>query len=177
MKLVGLSGSGRYNSFNTMILKYLKEKFKNDIEIEIIDLKHLPLYNQDIEENTYEEVEYLREKIREADGLIFATPEHNQSIPAILKNAIDWMSRVDPVLAGKPALLMGATPGGLGTVMAQAHLRDILNLLNVRVQPGVGVFISNIFSKIDEEGRLNDKATMEHLDASLLGFKDWVKKF
>ena len=125
MKIVAMVGSMSKESNNKKVVKFMQKRYKDKLDIEILSIDKLPMYNQDIELNPPELVVDLREKIKSSDGILFATPEYNHSIPAVLKNAIDWFSRVEPVLIGKPSMVIGATMGNLGTVRAQVHLRQI----------------------------------------------------
>jgi chromate reductase, NAD(P)H dehydrogenase (quinone) len=111
----------------------------------------------------------LRDRVRAADALIFATPEYSRSFPGVLKNAIDWVSRppAQP-LDGKPAPVTGAGPGALGTALANYHLRQVLSVLNVHVVPGLEVLVGGVASKFDDQGRLLDLPTCELLAKSLV---------
>ncbi len=178
MKIVALVGSMSKESNNRKVAEFMKDRYKEDLDIEILPIEKLPMYNQDIELDPPEIVIELREKIRKSDGILFLTPEYNHSIPAVLKNAIDWFSRVEMVMINKPSMVVGATLGNLGTVRAQVHLRQILNsgavaTLNL---PGNEVFISSIHEKLDETGKLVDESTIEYLDEVVKNFIDWVNK-
>lgn len=179
MKLGLIVGSGREGSYNKKISRII-EKLGSDknVEIDILDIESLPMYNEDIEKDSIKSVEILREKIRNSQGLIFVTPEHNYSIPAILKNAIDWMSRVDRVMIGKPGMIVGASTGFLGTVNAQNHLREILNSpgLEVTMMPGNKVYIAQVQDKFDSEENLIDETTKEFIDTGLNNFIKWIEK-
>lgn len=178
MKIVALVGSMSKESNNRKIVNFMKERYKEQLEIEILPIEKLPMYNQDIEEDAPEIVEKLRIKIKESDGILFATPEYNHSISSVLKNAIDWFSRVERVMINKPSMIIGATLGNLGTVRAQVHLRQILNSGGVATLnlPGNEVFISNVHEKLDEDGNLVDEPTIEYLDKVVKNFIDWIKK-
>src|SRR5690606_31006949 len=108
----------------------------------------------------------LREKIKLSDGILFATPEYNASIPGLLKNAIDWFSRVEKVMVGKPAMIIGASQGALGTVKAQLQLRQILNAPGVSTLtlPGNEVYVGSVHEKI-KDGKLIDEPTIEFIDS------------
>lgn len=178
MKIVALVGSMSKESNNRKIVEFMKEKYKEQLEIEILPIEKLPMYNQDIEEDAPDIVKELRVKIKESDGILFATPEYNHSIPAVLKSAIDWFSRVERVMINKPSMIIGATLGNLGTVRAQVHLRQILNSGGVATLnlPGNEVFISMIHEKLDEDGNLVHKPTIEYLDKVVENFIDWIEK-
>ncbi len=178
MKIVALVGSMSEESNNRKIVEFMKERYKDDLEIEILPIERLPMYNQDIELDPPEIVQELRKKIKESDGILFATPEYNHSIPAVLKSAIDWFSRVERVMINKPSMVVGATLGNLGTVRAQVHLRQILNSGGVATLnlPGNEVFINSVHEKLDKDGNLIDEPTIEYLDKVVKNFIDWVKK-
>src|SRR5688500_14860900 len=131
MKILGIAGSLRKDSFNRKLLANAIS-VSNELgqTIEPFDLLTIPLYNEDVEDAGMTDlVNEFRERITEADALVIATPEYNNSIPGVLKNAIDWASRPPNALNGKIACVMGATMGGLGTISAQNHLRHVLNIL------------------------------------------------
>src|SRR3954464_15744272 len=126
MKIVTIVGSLRKESYNMHLAKTMQERYKNKFDIEIADIRSLPHFDQDEENIPPQAVKYFKESILSADGVIIITPEYNWSIPGVLKNALDWASRVDKVFIGKPVMALGATLGLLGTVRAQMHLREIL---------------------------------------------------
>lgn len=126
MKIVAIVGSIRKESYNLKLAKYIQTRYAERFDLEILNIKDLPHYDQDIEMNPPEVVTEFKGKVAEADAVLWVTPEFNYSIPGVLKNAIDWLSRVEKVMIGKPSWIMGATMGALGTVRAQQHLRDIL---------------------------------------------------
>lgn len=105
--------------------------------------------------------------------------EYNSTIPGVLGNAIDWLSRVDKVMNGKPSIIMGSSMGMLGSVKAQMHLRDILFAigLNSPVLPGNEVYIGVVHEKIDAQGQLTDEATIAFLDGVIANFMEWMKQF
>ena len=130
MRILAISGSVRRDSHNTRLLRHAAERAPAGVEIEVWDgLKSIPPYDEDDDDRSRPApVAELREAIAEADGLLFATPEYNSSIPGVLKNAIDWASRprATTPLQGKPAAVIGATTGSFGAVWAQAELRKVL---------------------------------------------------
>ena len=135
-KILAFSGSLRKKSINTGLLRSVVEIGKEiGIEITIADISVLPIYNQDLEDNYPTTITKLKEQIKNADGVIIATPEFNRTIPASLKNLFDWTSRPygDATWTNKPVATMGATMGSLGTALAQYDLKKILLYLNARV--------------------------------------------
>lgn len=140
LEVLGISGSLRRDSFNTELIRVAAEEAPPDMTIALADISDLPIYNADLERESGfpEPVERLRDEMARADGLLFATPEYNYSVPGALKNAIDWASRRPSPMDLKPAAILGAG-GRSGTARAQRHLRDILehNQLQVVSEPEV----------------------------------------
>lgn len=126
MKVAIVVGSIRKQSYNMKLAEYLKLRYADQITFEIVGIRDLPHYDQDVELDPPAVVKDFKERIAAADAVLWITPEYNYSIPGVLKNALDWLSRVDKVMNGKPSWIMGASMGQLGTVRAQEHLRDIL---------------------------------------------------
>ncbi|MGG3466901.1 NAD(P)H-dependent oxidoreductase [Neobacillus pocheonensis] len=167
MKIVAIVGSLRKGSYNRMLANTIMERYDNKFDLEILDVGQLPHFDQDTETAPAEYVQFFKQKVKEADGVIIITPEYNWSIPGVLKNALDWLSRVDKVLIGKPVMTAGAATGLMGTLRAQLHLRQILTALQVKLLPPVGneVLINHASAKFDEQnGRLTDEATIKFLD-------------
>src|SRR5690606_14643975 len=133
--VLGISGSLRQHSYNTAALRAAMALAPAGMRIEAADIATIPLYNEDVRDQGWPApVERLREQVRAADALLFVTPEYNYSVPGVLKNAIDWVSRPpEQPFAGKPAAVMGASPGRLGTARAQYHLRQSMVFLDVRL--------------------------------------------
>lgn len=139
-EVLGISGSLRRGSFNTELIRVAAEEAPPNVTVALADISDLPIYNADLERESGfpKPVEQLRDEMARADGLLFATPEYNYSVPAALKNAIDWASRRPSPIDHKPAAILGAG-GRSGTARAQRHLRDILehNELQVVTEPEV----------------------------------------
>ncbi|WP_413299035.1 NAD(P)H-dependent oxidoreductase [Bacillus sp. 1P10SD] len=179
MKIVAIVGSLRKGSFNKQLAATIKERQVQTFDLEILDLGLLPHYDQDTENNPPESVIDFKRKVKEADGVIIITPEYNWSIPGVLKNALDWLSRVDKVLIGKPVMTAGATTGLMGTIRAQLHLRQILTALQVKLLSPVGneILINQSSAKFDEEtGKLVDEATLSFLDDVIERFVNFIKE-
>lgn len=178
MKVVAMVGSNRKDSYNMKLTAFMQKRYQEKIEIEILPIGQLPFYNQDDELNPPAIVEDIREKIKNSDGILFATPEYNASISGMLKNAIDWFSRVDKVMVNKPAMIVGASMGRLGTVKAQLQLRQILNAPGVGTitLPGNEVYVGSVHEKINENGNLTDEQTVQFIDSVMDNFVNWVEK-
>lgn len=181
MNIVTLVGSLRKESYNMQLAKTMQERYKGKINMEIADIGILPYFNQDEENNPPKTVKKFKESILKADGVIIISPEYNWSVPGVLKNALDWASRVDKVFIGKPVMTLGATPGMLGTIRAQLHLREILVSPGIQAKilsPGGNeVLINAAGQKFDSQtGRLVDNETLEFLDSKIDAFIDFAKQ-
>jgi chromate reductase len=165
MKILGISGSLRKNSYNTAALRAAQELLPQGVTLEIFDLSPIPLYNEDIEPFPVA-VQALRERISAADALLIATPEYNHSISGVLKNALDWAScPPDPPCEDKPVAIFGVSTGRFGTLRAQLHLREICAALDMLVLPKPELFIAHAREKFDAQGRLIDERTRQQLRA------------
>ena len=160
MRVLGISGSLRRDSHNTKLLRHAAELFAGEgVELEIYDgLRDIPPYDEDDDvDNGPEAVARIRAAVAEADAVYFVTPEYNSSIPGVLKNAIDWLSRpiaTNP-LRNKPVAVIGASTGMFGAVWAQAELRKALAAVGARVIPGE-VVLGHAHTRFHDDGRLND---------------------
>lgn len=179
MKIAAIVGSIRKESYNLQLAKHVQKRFKDQLDIEILDLAPLPIFNQDIELDPPQEVIDFKQKVKEADAVLWVTPEYNATIPGVLGNAIDWLSRVDKVMNGKPSIIMGSSMGILGSVKAQMHLRDILFApgLNSPVLGGNEVYVGVAHEKFDAEGNLADQGTIKFIDSVMANFQEWAKPY
>ncbi|WP_312753529.1 NADPH-dependent FMN reductase [Rummeliibacillus suwonensis] len=179
MKVVAIVGSIRKESYNMMLAKFIQKRYADKFELEILKLNDIPMYNQDIENDAPQVVLDFKAKVKAADAVLWVTPEYNASIPGVLGNAIDWLSRVDKVMIGKPSFIMGASMGHLGTVKAQAHLRDILFAIGLGspVLQGNEVYVGAAHTKFDAEGNLTDEGTVKFLDSVIDNFIEWMKLY
>jgi chromate reductase len=160
MRVLGISGSLRRDSYNTALLRHVGELFEAEgAEFEIYHgLRDIPAYDEDSDtEDAPEAVLRIREAVRDADAVFFVTPEYNSSIPGALKNALDWVSRplATSALRYKPVAVIGASSGMFGAVWAQAELRKVLSAIGARVTEGE-VAVGNAGERFDENGRLNE---------------------
>lgn len=180
MNIVTIVGSLRKDSINMNLAKTMKDRYQGKFHMEIADIRSLPHFDQDEENNPSEAVKKFKNAVKNADAVIIITPEYNWSIPSVLKNALDWGSRVDKIFIGKPVMALGATPGMLGTVRAQMHLREILSApgIQAKILPPGGneVLIGLASQKFDEQtGQLVDEATLSFLDSKVDAFIEFVK--
>jgi len=176
INVLGFSGSLRKGSLNTAALRAAVELAPGDVKITLADISDLPLYNDDVREQGYPlAVQRVREQVRTADAILFATPEYNYSIPGVLKNAIDWISRPpEQPFAGKPAAIMGVSPGAVGTARAQYHLRQVGVFLDLYFLNKPEVMIGSAGTRFDAAGNLTDAATREHVQKQLIALRDWT---
>ncbi len=176
---MGFAGSLRSDSYNRALLRAAAEAAPKEIDLEVFDLADVPLYNGDVEAaGDPDAVVRLKDAIRSADLVVIATPEYNQGMPAVTKNALDWGSRPPRPQAwdGKPVLIMGASPGRLGTVGAQRSLRESLGSVNARVMPQSRMLLGGA-SSVFENGELTDDATRERLEKLMRQAAEWARKF
>jgi chromate reductase, NAD(P)H dehydrogenase (quinone) len=178
MKVVALVGSIRKESYNLKLATYIQKRYQKHFELEILNIKDLPFYDQDIENNPPEVVKAFKNKVAHADAVLWVTPEYNATVPGVLVNVIDWLSRVDKVMIGKPSWIMGASMGNLGTVKAQLHLRDILFAGGVSspLLPGNEVYVGAVHEKFDEAGNLTHEPTVQFLDSVVENFLKWYNQ-
>jgi chromate reductase len=170
MKVLGISGSLRRDSFNRKLLVNAAELLPAGTEFELFEaLKDVPPFDEDDEQAEPAPVARLRAAVAGADALLIATPEYNSSIPGQLKNAVDWASRpaATSVLRNKPVAVVGASTGAFGAVWAQADLRKVLGAAGARVVEG-DVAVGHAHERFDSEGRLEDETLRGQLD-ELLG--------
>jgi chromate reductase len=166
MKLLGICGSLRQGSYNAMALRAAAELMPAGMSMEIADLRGIPFYDEDLRtaEGEPAAVTQLKAQIRAADAVLIATPEYNFSIPGVLKNALDWVSRPpEPPFDDKVVALMGASPGLAGTGRVQYDLRKVMVFLNAFVVNKPEVFIREAASRFDASGRLVDEPTRKFI--------------
>lgn len=178
MNVAAISGSLRKGSFNTLALRAAQKAAPEGVTVEIVDISDIPLYNDDLAKlGMPAAVARLKEQLAHADAVLIATPEYNYSVPGVLKNAIDWISRPpEPPLNGKPVAILGASMGALGTARAQYHLRQILVFLNTFTLNKPEVFIGAAHTKFNAEGELTDEPTKKMLHDQLVALQALWKK-
>ncbi len=180
MKLVGISGSLRRASLNTALLRAATGLVPEGVTLETGTITGIPLYDGDVEEaaGLPEAVATLKAQIGAADGVVLVTPEYNGSMPGVFKNAIDWLSRPPGqpgVFRDKPVAIMGASPGGFGTVLSQDAWLGVLRSLGTRHWFGGRVLVSRAHQAFDAQGQLTDKAVEEQVRQLLAGFAAFVR--
>ena len=169
-------GSLRKDSINRKVAKALAELSPAGLKLSIVEIGQLPLYNQDGDEKPPMEWTAFRERIRAADAVLFVTPEHNRSVPAALKNAIDVGSRPygKSAWSGKPGAVVSASPGAIGGFGANHHLRQSLVFLNIPAMPQPEAYIGGADKLFDAAGKLNNDGTRKFLHGFMRSFEAWV---
>lgn len=180
IQVLGVAGSLRRGSYNRRLLEAARTLAPESMRIEIFDLADIPLYNADLDTDDARPaaVERFKRAIAGADALLIATPEYNHSVPGVLQNAIDWASRpgLASPLAGKPAGIVGASSGALGTARAQQQLKLVLMSTLALVMPHPGVTVGQAREKFDGAGTLIHEPTRQFLAAYLREFGEWTRR-
>lgn len=179
IKIAGLSGSLRKDSYNTRILHLAEKLLPEGTTLQISDFRDLPLYDADLDlpeaSERPEAVSRFRRELAGADGILIVSPEYNYSIPGGLKNAIDWASRgTDSPLMHKPVALVGASPGLFGTVRMQLAFLPVFQFLNMKPVYKPEVLISQVNQKFNADGEFTDKAAEGFIRQKLQGLKDLI---
>ena len=180
IRLLGVSGSLREASFNTALLRAAATVLPEGVTLEVATLKGIPLYDGDLEaaHGIPEAVVALRERVLACDGLLLASPEYNNGIPGVFKNAIDWLSRGEEakrVFGDRPVAVIGASPGGFGTILAQAAWLPVLRTLGTRSWHGGRLMVSRAGKVFDGNGAMVDDAVREQLRTFMAGFAAFAK--
>ncbi|PTT87508.1 NADPH-dependent FMN reductase [Pelomonas sp. HMWF004] len=181
MKIIALSGALRRGSYNTALLRAAAGLAPEGVSLVVHTLHGIPLYDGDVEAaGMPEAVTALREAIRAADGLLIATPEYNNSIPGVLKNGLDWLSRPSGegarLFGGKPTAMVGATPGGFGTVQSQDALLSVLRAFGSDFWMAGRLMVSHAGQAFDADGQLVDAKAREQLAGFVQGFVAFVQQ-
>ena len=178
MKVLGICGSLRKGSYNAMALRAAQKLAPAGMEVEIADIANIPLYNDDVRlAGEPAEVAALKAKVRGADAVLLVMPEYNFSVPGVLKNTLDWMSRPpEPPFDGKVVAIMGASQGPVGTARGQYDLRKILVFMNTFTVNKPEVFISSAQTKFNAQGELTDEATAKFITDLLVATQNLKKR-
>ncbi len=178
IRILGIAGSLRHGSYNRAALRAASKLVPDGATIDIFELDGIPGFDQDEEQRPPAKIVDLKRRIREADAILIVTPEYNYSVPGVLKNTIDWTSRPsgDNAWNGKPAAIMGASPGSIGTARAQYHLRQMFVFLNVFPINQPEVLIGNAAARFDAEGNLTDETTAAFIRQLLYNLVEWTKR-
>ena len=179
-RVLGISGSLRRGSYNSALLRAAARLMPEDATLEVASLRGIPLYDGDVEaQGIPAAVSQLKEAIVAADGVLLATPEYNNSIPGVFKNAIDWLSRPSAdarrVFGGRAFALIGASPGNFGTILSQAAWLPVLRTLGTQVWFGGRLQVSRAAGVFDESGALKDATVEEQLKQFLAGYVNFLR--
>jgi len=181
-RILGISGSLRAASFNTALLRAAQQVAGDGIELEAATLHGIPLYDGDAEaaNGIPEAVSALKERVVASDGVLLVTPEYNNGVPGVFKNAIDWLSRpandIARVFGGRPFALVGASPGGFGTILSQDHWLPVLKTLGVDLWAGSKLYVSRAGQAFDASGELVDDKVRAQLAEFVRGFAAFAAK-
>lgn len=177
MKFVAIVGTNSDRSTNRQLLHFMANHFAHQAEIEVVEIKGVPVFTQPEDRVAPESVQVISQKIAEADGVIISTPEYDHSITAALKALLEWISYTDQALMDKGVMIVGGSLGSLGTSRAQSHLRQILDSpeLRARVMPGTEYYLSNSGQAFDKDGQLVYPEKVTQLENHFTEFTDFVE--
>lgn len=180
-RLIGIAGSLRRGSINRALLRAAAEVMPAGSDMVIADIGDIPLYNGDLEESEGipGAVSVLQDLIAGSDGMVIATPEYNSGMPGVLKNTMDWLSRppeqIGRVFRGRPVAIMGASPGGFGTVSAQGTWLPVLKALGARTWSGGRMLVSGAGKVFDDDGQIIDDSVRKRLASFMADFVEFVE--
>ena len=178
--IIGIAGSLRRGSFNAALLRAAAEAVSPATRLEIASIREIPLYDGDVEaeKGVPDAVQKLKDRIASSNGLLLVTPEYNNSLPGVFKNAIDWLSRppkdIARVFGDRPVALMGATPGPGGTILAQSAWLPVLRTLGTRPWFGARLLVSGAGKVFDAAGNLVDEHVRSQLKSFMTGFEQFI---
>ena len=176
LKLIAIVGTNSKRSTNRQLLQYMSKHFADKAEIELVEIKDIPMFNKPADRNVPELISEIAEKIDAADGVLIGTPEYDHSIPAVLMNALAWLSYGIYPLLNKPVMITGASYGTLGSSRAQLQLRQILNAPEIKANVLPDEFLlSHSLQAFDPSGDLVDLDVVKKLDAIFDDFRIFVK--
>lgn len=179
MKILAFVGTNADFSYNRLLLRFMKKHFKQMADIEIYEVGKLPPFSVDTPLSEQTEVWKLKQKVKEADGLVFSTPEYDHGIPAVLKSAIEWLSYKTKVLSEKPAMIVGVAYGRQASARSQVQMRQILISpdCNTNLIPGNEVLIGNVRDTFAKDGRLVDQEAIDNLEKCFEHFIEYIQIF
>jgi chromate reductase len=177
-KVAVFVGSLRKDSINAKFARTLAKLARGRLDFHLVDLSDLPVYNEDLWENPPAGVLRMKDEIAAADAVLFVTPEYNRSIPPVIKNAIDWGTRPwgQNSWAGKPAAIVGTSPGAVGTAAAQGHLRDIVTVVGTALMVQPEVYLVMKPDLIAEDLTIANDSTRGFLDGWIGAFESWIRR-
>ncbi|MCT3448712.1 NAD(P)H-dependent oxidoreductase [Limosilactobacillus fermentum] len=173
---IGIAGTNRQGSTNRRLLQFIKEHFADKAEIELMDIGGLPVFYKTPDRLVPERVTEMAKKIEASDGVIISTPEYDHGVPAVLMNALEWLSYGVHPFADKPVMITGASYGMLGTSRAQLMLRQMLDSpeLSARIMPSSEYMVGHSLQAFDDEGNLKEGALVNRLDGLFADFDTFV---
>lgn len=176
-KFIGLVGTNSDQSTNRKLLQFMEKRFSDEAQIEVLEIKGLPVFNKPESKQLPEKAKEMANKIEAADGVIISTPEYNHSIPASLINALNWLSYGVFPFVDKPVMITGASYGTLGSSRAQMHLRQVLDSpeLKAHIMPGSEFLVSHSLQAFDEDGSLKNEEQVMKLDGLFKDFLTFVE--
>jgi len=176
--IAAFAGSLRKGSYNRMLLRAAVELTPPGVLLQVMEIDDVPLYNADldVDDAPPAPIKRLRDVIRSADALLIVSPENNYSVPAVTKNVIDWASTDETVLDGKPAAVMGASPGQYGTTRMQLHLRQLAAATNMLMINKPAILVARCRDKFDADGRLIDQRVRESIPQHLTALADFARR-
>lgn len=179
MKILAFVGTNADFSYNRLLLRFMKKHFKQMADIEIYEVGKLPPFSVDTPLSEQTEIWKLKQKVKEADGLVFSTPEYDHGIPAVLKSAIEWLSYKTKVLSEKPAMIVGVAYGRQASARSQVQMRQILISpdCNTNLIPGNEVLIGNVRDTFAKDGRLVDQEAIDNLEKCFEHFIEYIQIF
>lgn len=179
-KIAVLVGSLRKESFSRKIAKSLMQLAPKELDMQLVEIGQLPLYNQDYDDENHPPQIWIkfREQIKSFDGVLFVTPEYNRSTPAVLKNAIDVGSRPygKSVWEGKPCAVISVSPGAIGGFGANHHIRQSLVFLNMPCLQAPEAYVGNVADSLDDNGNVKNEKTKAFLAKFIEAFAKWMEK-
>lgn len=175
-KFIAIVGSNSQKSTNRELLKYMKRHFKDFAEIELVEIKDLPIFKKSADKYVPQLAKDIAKRIEDADGVIIATPEYDHSVTAVLSSALAWLSYGIHPFVDKPVMITGASYGSLGSSRAQAQLRQILDSpeLKARIMPSSEFLLAHSLQAFDDNGDLKDKDVVKELDGLFQDFLQFV---
>ena len=175
-KFIAIVGSNSQKSTNRELLKYMKRHFQDLAEIELVEIKDLPIFKKSADKYVPQLAKDIAKKIEDADGVIIATPEYDHSVTAVLSSALAWLSYGIHPFVDKPVMITGASYGSLGSSRAQAQLRQILDSpeIKARIMPSSEFLLGHSLQAFDDDGNLKDKDIVKELDGLFQDFLQFV---
>lgn len=176
-KLIGLVGTNSDKSTNRQLLQYMQKHFSDKADIEIVEIRDIPMFNKPEDKEIPAEVKVVADKIEAADGVIISTPEYDHAVPASLINALNWLSYGIFPFVDKAVMITGASYGTLGSSRAQAHLRQILDApeLKARIMPSSEYLLGHSLQAFDEDNNLVDEEQVKKLEGLFDDFLTFVE--